>query len=408
MRKQQILVILFIFFGIVIIIPPFQPAPFTINNSNWDGISKFKDLIEEKMNISETTLPLRLIGNNIIEDVVIVVGGNLPYFSEDGNYLFQYVKKGGNVILFEDHGYARLLTSAFGITLGGTVIDQTIHHLNPYQPLINQSSFSISGFDIPSPQVVFNHAVRVKFSRPISNSTQYPLFETQGNVWEDVNRDGNFYREGERIPQDESCFLGGILDFDEGGNFIIIGDSSFPTNDMIDLKDNREMLSTIINLLVSDGATSVIFDESRKIWIPPTGKAAIGTICILIMGLFHSPLIAISALFILGGLLGIRSEEKILDPLRSVRKYFQSSDKIESIPAFIQSEEEEEFARLAKSHAMSNLYRSLVADEIRSTTKQFVYQDKVELEKLLRQRFIDVRDYNKLIKKLPKDDTERK
>ncbi|MHA2305046.1 MAG: DUF4350 domain-containing protein [Candidatus Hodarchaeales archaeon] len=407
MKYQHLLIILVIILGVVVIIPPLQPAPFTISNTNWDGTSKFKELIEQKMNVSESTIPLRLLGDNVQKDVVIVVGGNLPYFSEDGNYLYQYVKNGGNLILFEDHGYARLLTSAFGITLGGTVIDQTVHDSNPYKPLITQSSFSISGYDIPSPQVVFNHAVRVQFSRLLRNSSQYPLFETHGNVWEDSNRDGNFYRNDEHVPDNESCFLGAILDFEEGGKFIVIGDSAFPTNDMIDQKENYRMLSVIIDLLASSGAKSVIFDESRKIWIPPTGKAAIGTITVLLMGLFHSPLIAISTLIIIGGIIGIRNDEKIIQPLRTLRKFFQSHDEIKPIPAFIQSEEEEEFARLAKSNVISDLYRSLLADEIRSNPSQITFQDKVELENMLKQRYIDFRDYNRLIRKLSKDNTER-
>ncbi len=398
MKKYQFLVLIFAFTLIFIVIPPIQPAPFTINNNNWDGLSEFKELVELRMNVAESTIPLRLIGSTSNYDVIIIVGGNLPYFSEDSNFLYHYVRKGGNVMLFEDHGYASILPSAFGISLGGTVIDQDFHHLNPYQPIINQSNMNIAGYELSNHQVVFNNAVGVHVSRFIINTTYYPLFETEGTTWEDSNRDGQFYRGVEK--KNESCFLGAILDFNEGGKFIIVGDSAFPTNDMINLNDNKPMITELLNLLVSEGAKSVLFDESRKIWIPPTGKAAIGILSVLIMGLFHSPIIAISVMIILGGFIGIKKEEQITGTLQKIRKGMQPKRELQPVAAFIQSEEEEELARLAKSEVISDLYRSLLADEIRSLPKGLTVLEKVELEYMLRQQYINVKDYDKLLEKL--------
>jgi len=398
MKKYQFLVLIFAFTLIFIVIPPIQPAPFTINNNNWDGLSELKELVELRMNIAESTIPLRLIGSTSNYDVIIIVGGNLPYFSEDSNFLYHYVRKGGNVMLFEDHGYASILPSAFGISLGGTVIDQDFHHLNPYQPIINQSNMNIAGYELSNHQVVFNNAVGVHVSRFIINTTYYPLFETEGTTWEDSNRDGQFYRGVEK--KNESCFLGATLDFNEGGKFIIVGDSAFPTNDMINLNDNKPMITELLNLLVSEGAKSVLFDESRKIWIPPTGKAAIGILSVLIMGLFHSPIIAISVMIILGGFIGIKKEEQITGTLQKIRKGMQPKRELQPVAAFIQSEEEEELARLAKSEVISDLYRSLLADEIRSLPKGLTVLEKVELEYMLRQQYINVKDYDKLLEKL--------
>ncbi|MFX0086977.1 MAG: hypothetical protein ACFFAU_15070 [Candidatus Hodarchaeota archaeon] len=409
MKKRSFLIPTIIIIGVIAILPPIQTAPFTLNNKNWDGISKFKELIQNNMKVADSSIPLRLTVDAMKYDVIVIVGGNLPYFTEDSSYLYQYVKQGGNVMIFEDHGYARILTSAFGISLGGTVIDQDFHHMNPYQPVINQTNLSLSGYDLLSHQVIFNNAVRVQESRPLLNTTYFPLFNTHGNTWEDSNHDGKFYRENERVIN--QCFLGGLLDFNEGGKLIVIGDSAFPTNDLIDQKENREMLSDLLALLASDGAKSAIFDESRKIWIPPTGKAAFGTVSVLIMGLFHSPVIAISIIIIIGGLIGIRKDEQIINNLQNLRKSFHPKQDIQPVAAFIQSEEEEELARLAKSQVISDLYRSLLADEIRSLHNKLNYSDKIELEYMLRQRYIDIRDYNKLLKKLEqygKDNSEIK
>lgn len=398
MKKHQFLLLIFVFTLIIIIIPPIQPAPFTINNNNWDGLSEFKELVELQMNVTESTIPLRLIGGTSNYDVIIIVGGNLPYFSEDSNFLYHYVRKGGNVILFEDHGYASILPSAFGISLGGTVIDNDSHLFNPYQPVINQPNINIAGYEISNQQVVFNKAVGVHVSRLIANTTYYPLFKTEGATWEDSNRDGQFYRGIER--RNEPCYLGAVLDFNEGGKFVIVGDSAFPTNDLIDLNDNKPMITELLNLLVSDGAKSVLFDESRKIWIPPTGKAAIGILSVLIMGLFHSPIIAISVMIILGGFIGIKKEEQVTGFFQKIRQSWQPKQDLHPVAAFIQSEEEEELARLAKSEVISDLYRSLLADEIRSFPENLTVLEKVELEYMLRQQYINVKDYDKLLQKL--------
>ena len=400
-EREHLLGIALIIF-VIMVLPPFLPGPFTIENTNWDGLSKFKALIEENrsISVSETTTPLRLSGD-IKADVIIIVGGNLPYFTEESNYLRQFVEAGGDVILFEDHGHARILTSAFGISFGGTVIDQDYHDRNPFLPIVNQYGIGIPQYDSSSHTIVFNDCVRVQKSRTIEETTYYSLFSTQGQTWEDQNHDGKFYREKESVFS--ACNLGGILTFDKsGGNFIVIGDSAFPTNDMINREDNQAWLSELISYLMVDGEKKVLFDESRKLWIPPTGKAAIGMVSVLIMGAFHSPLIAIITLIVLGGIIGMKREEHISNVAKSIRRSLQPDKDIKPIAAFLQSEEEDELARLTKRNALSELYRAVLADEIRQTAPNMSLSTKIEFENYLRQRYIDVNTSNKLIKRLEK------
>lgn len=392
---------------VILIIPPLQPASFTIDNSNWDGLSEFKSLIEKNMTVSETTTPLRLVGG-IQADIIIIVGGNLPYFTEESSFLLQLIKEQQkSVILFEDNGYARVLTAAFGITLGGTVIDQDFHGRNPYQPIINQSRITIENFSFLSHTLIFNKGVRVERNRTISETNYYPLFRTEGKTWEDKNHDGKFYRTNESIGE-ELCYLGGIMSFDSGGHFIVIGDSALPTNDMIDRQENRAWLSELITFLLSTGAESVLFDESRKLWIPPTGKALISVTSVLLMGAFHSPLIAIITLIILGGIISVKKEDQLSDTIKIIRNSIYPEKKTEPVAAFLQSEEEEEFARISKTSLTSNLYRALLADEIQrvTTTTKLTPLEKIEYENYLRLRDIDQTKYNKLVKRLKNHEKE--
>ncbi len=404
MRSEYLFGILFIILAILVI-PPLQPAAFTIENPNWDGLSKFKTLIKENrsVTVSETTTPLRLLGD-INADVIIIVGGNLPYFTEESNFLRQFVENGGDIVLFEDHGYARILTSAFGISLGGTVIDQNpdSHDLNPFLPTINQSGIGIPQSDSSFHRIVFNKAVRVQQIQIIEETTYYSLFNTGRNsTWEDKNNDGKFYRKGEAV--NDSCYLGGILTFDKnGGNFIVIGDSAFPTNDMIKRKDNGIWLSDLISYLLANGERKVLFDESRKLWIPPTGKAVIGTVGVLLMGAFHSPFIAIITMIVLGTLIGMKKNEHINRMGTRFLKSLQTQKDTKPIAAFLQSEEEDELARLTKRSTLSNLSRALLADEIRQTASNMSPSTKIEFENYLRQRYIDVDTSTRLIKRLEK------
>jgi hypothetical protein len=390
----------FLFLGIIIlIIPPIQPAPLSIENSSWDGSSQFKKLLEEYLIVTDTTIPLRLIGD-VKVDVIVVIGGNLPYFSEESNFLRQFVEKGGNVILFEDHGYARALTSSFGISLQGTIIDQEIHARNPYQPIVNQDNVEISKFSFTSCSVVFNTAVRVQRTRFITNSSYYPLFRPTGRLWEDKNSDGIFYKESEAL-NNESCYLGGILTFNNSnGKFVVVGDSAMPTNDMIDKEDNRIWLTDLVLMLTTNGAKTVLFDESRKLWLPPTGKAAIGTLSVLLMGLFHSPLIAIITIIIIGGVIGIKNDDQLIRFVKDIR--ISSPIEEKPIAAFLQSEEEEEIGKITKSDIYSDLYRTLLADEIRQIASKLTIEEKMDYESLLKRRRIDLNLYQSLIYQLKK------
>lgn len=399
LKREYLLGILCVI-SLILLIPPLQPASFTIENGNWDGLSKFKALIEENrsISVSETTIPLRLRGE-IEADLIIIVGGNLPYFTEESDYLREFVENGGDVILFEDHGYARLLTSAFGISLGGTVIDQESHDQNPYLPIIDQYGTGFPDHNSSVHTLVFNKAVRVQNSRFIEDTTFLPLFATKGRAWEDMNHDGKFYRTNESVV--DGCYLGGILTFNKyGGNFIAIGDSAFPTNDMIGQKDNQEWLSELLSYLLTNGE-EVLFDESRKLWIPPTGKAAVGIISVLIMSIFHSPLIAIVSVIIIGGIIGMRRTEQINKVAISFRKSLRPQKDIKPIPAFLQSEEENELARLTKRSVISNVYRAMLADELRQTPNMSPLT-KTEFENYLRYRYIDVKMSSNLIKELKK------
>ncbi|MFX0204680.1 MAG: DUF4350 domain-containing protein [Candidatus Hodarchaeota archaeon] len=391
---------------LILLIPPLQPASFTIENRNWDGLSEFKALIEgnRSVRVRETTIPLRLLGG-IKPDMIVIVGGNLPYFTEESTFLRNFVEKGGDVILFEDHGHARILSSAFGLVMGGTVIDQDDHDKNPYLPIIDQLGTGFQEDNVTTHKLVFNKAVRVDTSWSIENTIFQPLFTTKGLVWEDQNYDGKFYRTNESIDE---CSLGGILSFSQGGNFIVIGDSAFPTNDMINQKDNKKWLSSLFSYLLPDGEEIVLFDESRKLWIPPTGKAAVGTSCVFFMSIFHSPLVAITFVIIIGGIIGMRRTKQINKLASSFRKSLQPQEDTKPLPIFLQSEEENELARLTKRSVTPDLYRAMLADEIRQTSSNMSPIEKIKYENYLRYRYIDVKMSSNLTKELKKHSTEER
>lgn len=398
-QKQVILLFLVISGVVLLLIPPLIPASYTIENTEWDGISQFNSLLQSNNLItSETTFPLRLQGDmSQNTDIIIIIGGNLPYFVEESQYLYDFVTKGGQVILFEDLGYGRTLSSAFGLRMGGIIIDQDNHALNPYQPKVQQEGFVTQSISFPSRNLVFNHAVKVSLSGYLTDSIYRPLFTVNGNIWEDRNFDGQFYKESERCISQTA--IGAMIMFPEtGGSFTVVGDSSFPTNDMIDREENREWLSDLIEFISRDGRSNVIFDESRKIWLLPTGKAIYSLITVLIMGLFHSPLIAFITLVLLGGIFATKKNKSIIRFSHKLKQPFSNNDRIASY-AYLQSEEEEVFGRLVKTAAKTNVYRSLLIEELQRAPK-LSNSERKYFEYYLRQRFFERSDYEKFSEQL--------
>ncbi|MHA1542655.1 MAG: hypothetical protein ACTSQH_06740, partial [Candidatus Hodarchaeales archaeon] len=319
-KRNQLIILFLVVLGILLLfIPPLKAATHTIENDEWNGISQFNSLLlTNNLSTSETTIPLRLLGDlTITTDIIIIVGGNLPYFVEES------------------------LTSAFGLRMGGVLIDQDNHALNPHQPKVQQEMFIEQGIIFPLRNVVFNHAVRVTQSESLTNSIYRPLFSLFGNIWEDRNFDGQYYNESERCTQETA--IGAMMMFPETeGSFTVIGDSSFPTNDMIDREENREWLLDLFSFLSRGEKSRVLFDESRKIWLPPTGKAIYSLLTVLIMGLFHSPLIAFITLVLIGGIYATKKNQMILRFSNQLKKPFSDKEKIVSY-AYLQSEEEEVF-----------------------------------------------------------------
>ncbi|MCK4847809.1 MAG: hypothetical protein KAT16_02165 [Candidatus Heimdallarchaeota archaeon] len=398
-KRNQLILFFFVVFGLVLLfIPPLIPASYTIENTKWNGVSQFNSLLQSNnLSTSETTIPLRLQGDiSKITDIIIIVGGNLPYFVEESQFLYDFVAKGGQVVLFEDLGYARVLSSAFGLLMGGIVIDQDDHALNPYQPLVQQETFIEQNVVFPSRNLVFNHAVKVSRIEYLSDSVYRPLFVMNGEIWEDKNYDGHFYKESEKCAQVE---IGAMITFPEtGGSFTLVGDSAFPTNDMIDREENKEFLSDLIEFISREGRSKVIFDESRKIWLIPTGKAIYSLLTVLIMGLFHSPLIAFITLVLIGGILATKKNQTIIRFTQQLKHPFSKNDKVASY-AYLQSEEEEVFGRLVKTAAKVNVYRTLLIEELQKAPK-LSDSEKRYFEHYLRARFFERNDYEKLSEQL--------
>jgi len=370
-RNQLILLILVVLGLILLLIPPLKPASYTIENTEWNGLSQFNSLLQSKhLSTAETTVPLRLQGDiSQITDIIIIVGGNLPYFVEESNYLYDFVAKGGQVVIFEDLGYGRSLSSAFDLRMGGILIDQDNHALNPYQPMVQQESFTAQNFIFPSRNLVFNHAVKVSGSGYRTDSIYRPLFMLSGNVWEDRNFDGQFYKESERC--DFLTSIGAMVTFPEtGGSFTLVGDSSFPTNDMINREENKLWLSDLVEFISRGGRTKILFDESRKIWLLPTGKAMYSLLTVFIMGLFHSPLIAFITLVLIGGFFATKKNQTIIRFSKQLKQPFSNKDKKASY-AYLQSEEEEVFGRLVKTGVKANVYRGLLIEELQHAPRLF-------------------------------------
>ena len=134
-------------------------------------------------------------------------------------------------------------------------------------------------------------------------------------------------------------------------------------------------------------------------WLLPTGKAIYSLISVLIMGLFHSPLIAFTSLVIIIGIFATKRNEQILDFGQKVKKSLSEDAKIASF-AYLQSEEEEVFGRMVKTSIKANVYRTLLIEELQRANKKLYDHEIKYFEFRLRARFFERNDYEKYSEEL--------
>ncbi|MHA1238900.1 MAG: DUF4350 domain-containing protein [Candidatus Odinarchaeia archaeon] len=242
----------------VIGIREFGSGDYSIYNTNWNGLSTFKNEVEKSGYKVRTILSSLSVLNRVTEpSILVIVGPTTFYDPVDSMALTDFLNKGGKVLIADDFGEANtlLLFAGLGFQFSGKLmLDAGSYDKNVCLPIIQ--SFE------SHPITTGVSSLMLNYPTAISGVSFTPLAYSTTSSWLDANNNYQ-YDSGEivgRFPIAGYANVG-------NGTIVAVSDPSMFNNDMIQRADNLRFALNIINWL-SGGDTNfeVIFDEGHLGW----------------------------------------------------------------------------------------------------------------------------------------------
>jgi len=272
----------------VLIFKPGKTPTFSVFNKDWDGCSKFKEMLEERGYKVKVVVSSLSVANKLNKNcVIVIIGPSKMYTPDDGIFgIIPFIINGGGVLIADDFGSANsLLLQTFPEVsfYGYLLMDAGSYDKNPVLPIIRNF--------LPHPifedvhEILFNYPSAIKMA--LTNTTGGGVFQvvamSSRYSWLDVDMDHQPYGilNGTDIPGPLPVVA--VAEIGRG-RVVLISDPSVFINDMITRRDNAVFALNVIKWL-AHGKTNVtiIFDESHLNW---EGFSDV-TVC----GLFLKPLI---------------------------------------------------------------------------------------------------------------------
>jgi ABC-type uncharacterized transport system involved in gliding motility auxiliary subunit len=204
-------------------------------------------------------------------NLVVIAGPTQPFFDEERQALERYLAGGGSLLVMID---PRAQTNLYedlvrwGVEMGDDVIVDPVMALNrqPTAPVVESYGPASAGGTAPHPigeklgRTVFSMARSVS---PIEGASDIvPLVLTSSSSWAERDLDG--WMKSGHATQDESD-LGGPVSIAVAGRprvsseseeatprIVVMGDTNFATNELIDAFGNRDLLLNSVNWLLGD------------------------------------------------------------------------------------------------------------------------------------------------------------
>lgn len=235
-------------------------SDYSLGNNNWNGASKIYELTKEKGYITKSLESFR-IAYNWKNSVMVIL---YPDFGIDPVELYNYVVKGGNVLIADDFGYGNYVLSKFPVSFGnGEVGNEKNNYAGKnYAPIV--SSFkeqTIAKADTNMvTNVVTNHPTYL-----IPGNKQATAHFPQASY---VEKNFNGLRDPDEIDApDESLVFANAFEVGKG-RIIVISDPSIFTNGMFELGDNKAFYENTLTWLSRGSTYYTVFFEKRLERIP--------------------------------------------------------------------------------------------------------------------------------------------
>jgi len=240
---------------------------FFIYNDSPYGCSKFKGYLKDLgYEVRPMYSTLDILSDMDEGYVLLIIGPSKQYNPTDTLSLFQFIMRGGSVLIADDFGSANSLflpMTYLGLQIRfgpGILIDVGSSYNNrPTLPVITR--FQSHPITQGVRGIVLNYATFI-------NATLPPLAVSSDMSWNDI--DGDFTPD----PENETAgpfIVATAIDFGEfypnAGKIVMVSDPSIFTNMMIDYLDNRKFVLNIVNWLSDYGfKKKLIFDEGHLMW----------------------------------------------------------------------------------------------------------------------------------------------
>lgn len=212
-------------------------------------------------------------------DVVIIPGPTRPFLSEEHSALQRYLERGGALLVLVDplaktDLYADL--DRWGVSLGDDFIVDQLQALagSPLTPVAN-------GYNRDHPitkdlrEVTLFHVARSVEVEPEMKDRFQPIVYTSESSWAERNLEAEPKFDGDDVRGPVAIAAAGFPlvgeaaadtppDREEGARLVLVGDSDFATNELIDAYRNRDLFVNSVNWLLGDvEAISVRPNQSR-------------------------------------------------------------------------------------------------------------------------------------------------
>jgi len=258
-----------------------SPPSFSIYNTNWDGCSKFKELIEnDGFRVKTLISSLSMINRTKQPAVLVIIGPSKPYSpSEIMPNLLYFLQSGGGILIADDFGSGNTILQflqpffLFQVRFSDKVLmDAGSFDKNPVLPVItNFRSHPItSGVN----SILLNYASAIVGPNDTSLILLPPIASTTRFSWLDADHDYE-YDTDEQVGPFTVVTAFEVLN----GSVVIVSDSSIFINDMIERADNAKFALNIVNWLSDNNkSATIIFDESHLAWSISSPIVYFGTI----------------------------------------------------------------------------------------------------------------------------------
>ena len=262
-----------VFLALSLIVPVVgTTTDFSIYNAGWNGTSglavrtyetgKFVPTLELKgtgTSVEPAIIALDRVPLDPASSSMVIIGPTKDFSDADGDYVYQFLSRGGKVLLADDFGTGNSLLAGLGTSsrfMGELVVDLAFQ---------KKPEFAVAYEFDDSSELTNNVSLALlNYPSAVSPDADASVIASTGDgSW--VDSDGDMLKD-----EDEPSGPFPILTVERvgKGTLVLLSDPSILINSMYDHLDNPALVDNLM-AFVSEDRTDVLIDESHRDYFDP-------------------------------------------------------------------------------------------------------------------------------------------